>query len=135
MAKMVVDASAVARAVAARFVVIGLFFSLNWLRAVKGDQSSGNLTGYDSRPVGNFDSQQGVPREVILARTATGPLTRNNRAPLENLSTPDTPRLGPLDGACQALDLERATPAKGLRNLQVSRHIGEPQIRVVLAAR
>ena len=77
----------------------------------------------------------GVTREVVLTWPATGPLARNNRTTLEDLSTPHTPWLGSLDGACEALDLQRATPAEGLRDLKVSRHVGEPQIRVVLAAR
>src|ERR1700730_13797549 len=97
---------------------------------------SGNLASDShARPVGDLDTQQSVPGKVLLAWTATRPLARNNRATLEDLSTPDTPGLGPLDRACEALDLQRAAPAEGLRNLEVSRYIGEPQIRVVLAAR
>src|SRR5262249_38118147 len=89
----------------------------------------------DARAVADLDPQHGVAGEVFLTRTATRPLARYDRAPLEDLSTPHTPWLGPLDGAREALDPERASAAQGLRDLEVGRHVGEPQIRVVLAAR
>ena len=86
-------------------------------------------------PVGHLDPQDRVPGEVLLAGTATRPLARNNRTTLEDLATPHAPRLGALNRTGQALDLQRARPAEGLRNLEVSRGVGEPQVRVVLAAR
>ena len=82
-----------------------------------------------------FHTQNGIASEVLLARTAPRTLTRHDDTTLEDLATPHAPRLGALECTGEALDLQRATPAEGLRNLQVGRHIGEPQIGVVLAAR
>src|SRR5690606_27309102 len=99
--------------------------------------ASGHLPGCQQHvgPVGDLHPQDGVPREVLLARTAPRPLTRNDRAALEDLATPHAPRLGALDGAREALGLHGAAPTKCLRDLEVSRRVGEPQVRVVLAAR
>src|SRR5437764_14633724 len=58
---------------------------------------SGRHSGDQRRSAGrHLDAQDRVPRDVFLARTATGPLTRNYRAALEDLAAPDTPRLAPL---------------------------------------
>ncbi len=85
--------------------------------------------------VGYLDAEDRVPSDVLLTRATTRPLARNDGATLEDLATPDTPRLGPLDCAGEALGLQRATPAESLRDLEVGRSIGEPQVRVVLTAR
>src|SRR6266542_2123435 len=45
----------------------------------------------------HLDTQNGVPREILLARTATGPLARDDRAALEDLAAPHAPRLATLD--------------------------------------
>ena len=83
----------------------------------------------------DLDPQHGVAGDVLLARTATGPLARNDRATLEDLATPDAPGLGPLDRTGQALDPQRAVPAERLGQLELGRRVGEPQVRVELAAR
>src|SRR4051812_20342568 len=49
-----------------------------------------------------------VPNHVLLARTTPRPLARNRGATLEDLPTPDTPGLGPLDRTGQALHPNRA---------------------------
>ena len=85
-------------------------------------------------PLLGLDPQLGVAGDVLLARTATGPLARNHRATLEDLAAPDAPRLGPLDRAGQALDAQRAVPAERLGQLQLGRRVGEPQVRVELPA-
>jgi hypothetical protein len=91
--------------------------------------------GHEGGPVSELHALDCVPREVLLARTATRPLARDDRAALEDLATPDTPRLGPLDRAREALDTQRAVAAERLSHLEVGRRVGEPQVRVVLAAR
>src|SRR6266566_6357068 len=75
-----------------------------------------------------------VPGDVFLARTTPRPLTRNHGATLEDLATPDAPRLGPLHGAGQALDPNRAVAAQRLGQFQLGGGVGEPQVGVEPAA-
>ena len=82
----------------------------------------------------DLDAQDSVPGDVFLARTATRPLTRHDRTPLEDLATPHAPGLCPLQGAGQALDAKRALRAEGLGQFQLTRSVGEPQVRVERAA-
>src|SRR6266511_2941061 len=58
----------------------------------------------------HLDTQNGVPREILLARTATGPLARDDRAALEDLAAPHAPRLATLDGAGKAVPTSRHGP-------------------------
>src|SRR5438034_2356026 len=76
-----------------------------------------------------------VPGDVLLARTTPRPLTRYDGATLEDLATPDAPRLGPLQRTGQALDPDGAVAAQGLGQFQLGRGVGEPQVRVEPAAR
>ena len=66
----------------------------------------------------HLDAQDRVPRDILLARTATGPLTRYDRAALEDLAAPDAPGLLPLQRACQAGVPERAVGAEALGELE-----------------
>src|SRR6266536_1481239 len=75
-----------------------------------------------------------VPGGILLARTTPGPLTRNHGATLEDLATPDAPRLGPLDRARQALHPDRAVAAQRLGQFEFGRRLGEPQVGVEPAA-
>src|SRR5689334_10566098 len=77
----------------------------------------------------------GVAREVFLTRTATGPLARDDHAVVEDLAAPDTPGLGPLQSAREALDAYRAVAAERLGQLQLGRLVREPQVRVEPTAR
>src|SRR5690242_9375591 len=61
--------------------------------------------GRDS--VGDLNPKDLVPGDVLLARTAARPLTRNHGATLEDLATPDAPRLLALHRAGQALHPDR----------------------------
>src|SRR5438874_11852337 len=107
-----------------------------WLAGCWIVDMSGRHSGDKSRRPGcHLDAQDRVPRDVLLARTATGPLTRYDRATLEDLAAPHAPRLAPLDGAGQALHPERALRAEGLGQFQLGRGLGEPQVRVEGAAR
>src|SRR5437867_47028 len=76
-----------------------------------------------------------VPGDVLLARTTPRPLTRYDGATLEDLATPDAPRLGPLHRTGQALDPDGAVAAQGLGQFQLGGGVGEPQVRVEPAAR
>ena len=70
-------------------------------------------------PLLHLDPQCGVTCDVLLARPATGPLTRDDRATLEDLAAPDAPGLVPLHRAGEALDAQRAVPAERLGQLQL----------------
>src|SRR3954449_11854206 len=83
-------------------------------------------------PLFDLEREFGVTGDVDLARTAAGPLARNDRATLEDLAAPDAPRLTPLDRAGQALDAQRAVPAERLRQFQLGRGVREPKVRVEL---
>src|SRR6266545_338129 len=83
-------------------------------------------------PLLDLDRQLGVASDVDLARTAAGPLARDDRATLEDLAAPDSPGLAPLDRAGQALDAQRAVPAERLGQFQLGRGVREPQVRVEL---
>ncbi len=52
----------------------------------------------------------------------------------EELPAPDAPRLAPLERPCEALLECRAGPAQRLRELDVRRALGEPELGVVLTA-
>src|SRR5206468_11429438 len=69
-----------------------------------------------------------VPGDVLLARTTPRPLTRYDGATLEDLATPDAPRLGPLQCAGQALDPDGAVAAQRLGQFQLGGGVGEPQV-------
>src|SRR5882757_5077282 len=83
-------------------------------------------------PLFDLDRKLSVASQVDLARTATGPLARDDSATLEDLAAPDTPGLVPLDRAGQALDAQRAVPAERLRQFQLGRGVREPKVRVEL---
>src|SRR5690349_17956505 len=78
--------------------------------------------------------QELVPDDVLLARTTPRPLTRYDGAMLEDLATPDAPRLGPLHGAGEALHPDGAVRAEGLGQFQIGRGLAEPQVGVEPAA-
>src|SRR5262249_11933709 len=99
------------------------FVAINWLLVMSGrhpDLGARGGAGGDAgetevcRASGGLDAQDGIAGQVLLTRTAPGPLTRDNRAALEDLATPDAPRLRPLDGAGQALDPHGALRAERL---------------------
>src|SRR4029450_5651317 len=74
---------------------------------------SGRHSCYRGRGTGcHLDSQYRVPRDVLLARATTRPLTRHHSAALEDLATPHAPRLCALDRAREALDANRAVRAE-----------------------
>ena len=70
-----------------------------------------------------------------LARTAARPLARHDDALDEELAAPDTPRLPTLEGAGEAGGADGAVGAQGLGVLDVSRRLGEEQLRVEGPAR
>src|SRR4051794_11489850 len=94
--------------------------------------SAARIEAVGREPLLNLCLEGHVAREVLLARTAPGPLARDDRATLEDLAAPDAPRLGTLHGAGEALDAQRAVPAERLGQLQLGRGVGEPQVRVEL---
>ena len=59
----------------------------------------------------------------------------HDRAVIEDLTAPHTPRLGPAQRARQALGPDRAPAAERLGPLQLGRSLGEPQVGVAGAAR
>src|SRR3954451_22814407 len=71
----------------------------------------------------------------MLARPATRPLASDHGALNEQLPAPDAPWLLALEGAGEALDARGAEPAERLRELDVLGPLGEPELRVVVAAR
>src|SRR4051794_17330224 len=83
-------------------------------------------------PLLDLGRELGVARHVDLAGTTAGPLTRDHGTTLEDLAAPDAPGLVPLDRAGEALDAQRAVPAERLGQLQLSRGVREPQVRVEL---
>src|SRR3989440_13021908 len=70
-----------------------------------------------------------VPGDVLLARTTPRPLTRNHGTTLEDLATPDAPRLGPLDRTREALDPDGAVAAQRLGQFQLGGGAGRPPAR------
>src|ERR1041384_3159327 len=90
---------------------------------------SGRRTG------GRFDPERSVAGDVLLARTTTGPLARNHGATFEDLATPDTPRLLPFERSREAGNPDGAVTAEGLREFELGRSLGEPEVRVEVAAR
>jgi len=74
-------------------------------------------------------------RDVDLAGATTWTLARDDDATDEDLTTPDTPGLLPLDRAGQALGQHRAVGAERLRVLDVLGTLGEEQLRVIASAR
>src|SRR5262249_29975473 len=73
--------------------------------------------------------------DVGLPGTSTRPLASDHDTPLEDLATPDTPWLAPLDGPCKALHPDGAIRTKRLCKFQLSRRVREPKVRVKPAAR
>src|SRR5829696_6472002 len=71
----------------------------------------------------------------VLARTAAGPLPSHDGALDEQLPTPHAPRLLALESAGEALDPRGTQPAERLGELDVLGPLGEPELRVVVAAR
>src|SRR3954463_7797725 len=92
------------------------------------------LQAVRGEPLLDLVGQLGVASDVDLAGTTAGPLARNHSATLENLAAPDTPGLVALDRAGEALDAQRALTAERLRQFQLGRAVGEPQVRVELPA-
>src|SRR6478609_9844753 len=72
--------------------------------------------------------------DLVLARTSSRPLARNDDPLHEELAAPDAPGLAPLERTREALLECRAGPAERLRELDVRRALGEPELRVVLTA-
>src|SRR5262249_46975591 len=66
-------------------------------------------------------------RGVLLARTATRALARDDRAAQEQFPAPDAPRLAPLKCPLKAADPRPAALAERLRRLHVRRSLGEEQ--------
>src|SRR2546430_9113845 len=62
-----------------------------------------------------------VPGDVLLARTTPRPLPRNHGATLEDLATPDAPRLLALHRAGQALHPDPAVAAQRLGQFELGR--------------
>src|SRR6478609_10965473 len=99
-----------------------------------GKNAGGRVVGGPVIHVGRVASQ-GSGGHGVLARTAAGSLPRDDGALDEQLPAPDAPRLLALESAGEALDPRGAEPAEGLGELDVLRSFGEPQLRVVVAAR
>src|SRR5215831_19068838 len=74
-------------------------------------------------------------RGVLLARTATRALTRDDRAAQEQFPAPDAPRLAPLECAFKAADPCPAALAERLGRLHVRWSLGEKQFRVFRAGK
>ena len=117
-------------------MVTVIFFAV-WRRAF-GPAHLGRIqgaAGEQADPGRDLVAEDLVPSELVLTRAATRTLARHDRTTLEDLATPHAPRLATLQRAREALGLQRATPAEGLRDLEVGRRVREPEVRVVLAAR
>src|SRR3954466_2690883 len=84
---------------------------------------------------GSVRSVAGVSRRHLLARTASRALARDHDAAFEDLPAPDTPGLAAVEGAGQARRPHGAVGAEALRELQLGRALGEPQLRVLDPAR
>src|SRR4051795_7042596 len=67
----------------------------------------------------------------LLARAAPRALARDHNAAFEDLAAPDAPRLAAVEGAGQARRPHGAVGAEALRELQLGRTLGEPQLRVL----
>src|SRR3954447_17870862 len=103
---------------------------------MSGRQSDGvTPEAVRGEPLLGLGLQLGVASDVLLAGTTARPLARNHGATLEDLAAPDPPRLASLDCAGEALGAQRALRAERLRELEVGRRVGEPQIWVVRPAR
>jgi hypothetical protein len=68
-----------------------------------------------------------------LARSAARTFPRDDDAGDEQLSAPDAPRLLPFMSAGQAWQTDRTLMAQRLGEFDVSRRLGEPQLRVAPA--
>src|SRR5690606_19596311 len=66
--------------------------------------------------------------DVVLARTSSRPLARNDYAGDEQLAAPDSPWLTPGERAIEALPPDRAAEADRLGELHVSRGFGEEEL-------
>src|SRR3954470_12129937 len=71
----------------------------------------------------------------VLAGPASGALAGDHHSGEEQLTTPDAPRLSPLECARQALRPDRAVLAQRLRELHVAGRLGEVQLRTLAPAR
>ena len=71
----------------------------------------------------------------VLAWAATMPLGTDDRAPLEELPTPDAGRFLSSQRPEQAGAPDRAAHAEGFRQLEFSGVLGEPQLGVVTLTR
>ena len=65
---------------------------------------------------------------IVFAGTSARAFVAHDRAAVENLTTPHTPRLGAFQRRRQALAPDRAARAERLGALQVGRGLGEPQV-------
>src|SRR3954453_11156758 len=84
---------------------------------------------------GSVRSVAGASRRHLLAGTASWSLALDHDAAFEDLAAPDTPGLAAVEGAGQAGRPHRAVGAEALRELQLGRALGEPQLRVLDPAR
>src|SRR5215204_3695529 len=85
--------------------------------------------------VGLMRGHAGSGGHGVLARTAARPLPSHDGALDEQLPAPHAPRLLALESAGEALDACGAEPAERLGELDVLGPLGEPELRVVVAAR
>src|SRR3954454_8811494 len=92
-------------------------------------------TGEREKFCGSVRSVAGASRRHLLAGTASRSLAGDHDAAFEDLAAPDTPRLAAVEGAGQARRPHGAVGAEALRELQLGRALGEPQLRVLDAAR
>src|SRR5216684_3953989 len=72
---------------------------------------------------------------LVLARAAARPLAGDDLPPQEELASPDAPGLPALDGAGEAGDHDRATPAERLRVLDVGGCLSEEQVGILPAGK
>src|SRR5262245_31062488 len=68
--------------------------------------------------------KSGVASEVVLPGPAARPLAWHHGAPFEDLATPYTPRLLPLERTCEAFHPNRAGSAEGLSAFQPRWRLG-----------
>src|SRR5438105_3968742 len=120
-----------------RFVPVGTAVGrvFCWVARARMFLMSGRRSDLGRNAALDLSPEDLVPGDVLLARTTPRPLTRYDGATLEDLATPDTPRLGPLQRAGQALDPDAAVATQRLGQFQLGGGVGEPQVRVEPTAR
>src|SRR3954468_6187607 len=91
--------------------------------------------GGRGRSCGSVRSGADASCRHLLARTASRSLAGDYDATFEDLAAPDTPGLAAVERAGQARRPHRAVGAEALRELQLGRALGEPQLRVLDPAR